>query len=425
MAFDKPPLAVDPVEQHLSGSVKSVKPRRSHCKSRNGCLHCKQRRVKCDERHPVCGPCSKRQLLCSFLDQKNQNNTRRYSESSLRQSISSQGSAIEYLDEVDESVPSPYGSVRATELKLLHYYSTETYKTLVSMPKDQITMQYHVPELAFLYPFLMDSLLTLTAQHLATVETHRSSDWIRISMQYQNRSLENFTRTLENINSDNCSAVALCSMLISMTSIASSTNVDETLYSEWIYEFLGTRLLQRGIRNILTNYHQQLTTTGIMKDWFSQIIAHMINLRTQREPDYELEYEISPEQKVLYDKLMKSLSHLTRYFEWNQMPKQDTYINSCKMLATTLSFRSRRGIIISALSWPGLIDLNCLQPIESDIMSRAIFLHYGIVLHLINDTWYTHGAGLRLIKQMMWNVDDKSFGELDSIVLWIRDIIEG
>lgn len=34
------------MNQHLTVAVKQIKPRRSHCKSRNGCLHCKQRRVK-------------------------------------------------------------------------------------------------------------------------------------------------------------------------------------------------------------------------------------------------------------------------------------------------------------------------------------------------------------------------------------------
>ncbi|ODQ80040.1 hypothetical protein BABINDRAFT_138977 [Babjeviella inositovora NRRL Y-12698] len=42
--------------------------RRRHRKSRNGCKQCKTARVKCDERIPRCGLCSKKDTHCSYLD---------------------------------------------------------------------------------------------------------------------------------------------------------------------------------------------------------------------------------------------------------------------------------------------------------------------------------------------------------------------
>jgi hypothetical protein len=39
---------------------------RSAPRSRNGCLMCKQRRVRCDERRPVCGHCTRLELECIF-----------------------------------------------------------------------------------------------------------------------------------------------------------------------------------------------------------------------------------------------------------------------------------------------------------------------------------------------------------------------
>lgn len=39
---------------------------RSAPRSRNGCLMCKQRRVRCDERRPVCGHCTRLDLECIF-----------------------------------------------------------------------------------------------------------------------------------------------------------------------------------------------------------------------------------------------------------------------------------------------------------------------------------------------------------------------
>ncbi|KAN0114419.1 hypothetical protein V8E51_003963 [Hyaloscypha variabilis] len=49
-------------------SSHSERPRqgRSAPRSRNGCLTCKQRRVRCDEHRPVCGHCARLDLECNF-----------------------------------------------------------------------------------------------------------------------------------------------------------------------------------------------------------------------------------------------------------------------------------------------------------------------------------------------------------------------
>ncbi|KAK9319287.1 hypothetical protein V1517DRAFT_333082 [Lipomyces orientalis] len=41
-------------------------PRRSHLKSRNGCLICKKRKIKCDEMRPQCRNCVKHNVICSY-----------------------------------------------------------------------------------------------------------------------------------------------------------------------------------------------------------------------------------------------------------------------------------------------------------------------------------------------------------------------
>lgn len=44
-------------------------PRRAHKKSSDGCVSCKQRKIKCDEAHPVCGNCARHYInieRCEF-----------------------------------------------------------------------------------------------------------------------------------------------------------------------------------------------------------------------------------------------------------------------------------------------------------------------------------------------------------------------
>lgn len=45
-------------------------PRKGHRKSRNGCLTCKKRKVKCDEVLPQCGICARLSLKCVFAADK-------------------------------------------------------------------------------------------------------------------------------------------------------------------------------------------------------------------------------------------------------------------------------------------------------------------------------------------------------------------
>ncbi|GMM48128.1 hypothetical protein DAPK24_047260 [Pichia kluyveri] len=47
--------------------IEYKKLRRKHKNSKNGCLDCKQRKIKCDENLPICTFCHKRNINCSYL----------------------------------------------------------------------------------------------------------------------------------------------------------------------------------------------------------------------------------------------------------------------------------------------------------------------------------------------------------------------
>lgn len=59
----------DDAEPHQSSPIRVKRqpmPRKGHRKSRNGCLTCKKRKVKCDEASPRCGICTRLRLKCVF-----------------------------------------------------------------------------------------------------------------------------------------------------------------------------------------------------------------------------------------------------------------------------------------------------------------------------------------------------------------------
>lgn len=56
-------------DSYPPGGSRRKKLGRSGPRSRTGCANCKQRRVRCDEVHPVCGHCTRLQLDCYYLPQ--------------------------------------------------------------------------------------------------------------------------------------------------------------------------------------------------------------------------------------------------------------------------------------------------------------------------------------------------------------------
>ncbi|KIX96818.1 uncharacterized protein Z520_07538 [Fonsecaea multimorphosa CBS 102226] len=72
--------------------------RRSHAKSRNGCLTCKQRRKKCDEKRPCCTLCETSLRTCT------------YASSDQGSSRSGESTAVPSRSSLPSPVPSPPGS---------------------------------------------------------------------------------------------------------------------------------------------------------------------------------------------------------------------------------------------------------------------------------------------------------------------------
>ncbi|PYH45579.1 Zn(II)2Cys6 transcription factor [Aspergillus saccharolyticus JOP 1030-1] len=162
--------------------------RRTHEKSRNGCLRCKQQRKKCDEFRPGCSRCTKRSYRCRYPFPLRDGHLSEEPESahspvSDRHVISGPESPVSgshcrsrlsdptpYIDEpiTSHSSSSPDegylpGPLDATELSLLGHYLTHTSQTIPFDELDRYALAVGVPNLAFKCPAVMSSLLALAA----------------------------------------------------------------------------------------------------------------------------------------------------------------------------------------------------------------------------------------------------------------------
>ena len=90
----------------------SLRVRRSHTKSKNGCDPYKKRRVKCDELFPRCNSCKRKKLVCTRVD-------------IARNRTPSPG------NRVGKVKSSAQLDINIIQMRLLHFFENNTADTLV------------------------------------------------------------------------------------------------------------------------------------------------------------------------------------------------------------------------------------------------------------------------------------------------------
>ncbi|KAL0573940.1 transcription factor [Marasmius crinis-equi] len=147
---------------------------RPHNKSRLGCNLCKKRRVKCDEKRPVCGSCERRKTECIF---DYYNPDAGYGQgSSVRTPNDSGSGSLSSVNSLQMTplsptiqrplTPVPFTSLDMTSLKLLYHYCYVASATLSYSDNTLSGLRHLVPQFALGHPSLMHALLAFAAQHL-------------------------------------------------------------------------------------------------------------------------------------------------------------------------------------------------------------------------------------------------------------------
>lgn len=157
---------------------KAYHARRSHRKSRAGCVKCKQRRVKCDETKPHCLRCQKHGVDCSY-DAGQANAARSKSVVSYfidkvpslteQESAAFSMSLIAVSAKIDELLQIKSKSGRLSDrVRALHHFHEATTPS-ISSERSQSVMRGKMIRLAFDSPFLMHSIIGAATSHLRRI----------------------------------------------------------------------------------------------------------------------------------------------------------------------------------------------------------------------------------------------------------------
>lgn len=158
---------VDYIRWTTSISKKEMVSRKSHLKSRNGCQNCKKRRIKCDERSPSCGNCTKHSIVCNFARKGPTADLQRRHQSNHDDENLTLNTENFSLQERTISSKQIAPSLPVEELELFYHFITATCFTLSDRPKSHELWQKVVPKHAFAHTPLLRGILATSALHLS------------------------------------------------------------------------------------------------------------------------------------------------------------------------------------------------------------------------------------------------------------------
>ncbi|RAH69772.1 Zn(II)2Cys6 transcription factor [Aspergillus aculeatinus CBS 121060] len=243
----------------------TVRGRRTHRKSRNGCQQCKHRKVKCGEEKPTCDNCMRHGVRCSFavstrMAETASSLTEATSASSRNSTPNSSGRRsppVEFPDDTATSrLPQPPSSTGTSDLaiadlELLHHYTTSTAYTFSANPTLQTLWRVEVPKVGFTAPYTLRAILALSALHLASLRPGQQKDhYLGLASTHHDAALRLATPAIAQLTPTNATPLFLFSALSSFICCAKPLKLGNFLLWEG-HEIANWLLLIKGTGTIV------------------------------------------------------------------------------------------------------------------------------------------------------------------------------
>ncbi|KAE8391244.1 hypothetical protein BDV23DRAFT_193301 [Aspergillus alliaceus] len=341
--------------------------RRSHKKSHHGCTQCKQRRIKCDEARPSCGSCRKKRVACTFL--------------------SHAPVPLNPLQQHSTQLDGPRSGVQSTipllELELLHHWHTATAASLAHSNSIQELFRITFPEVALSYPFLMHSLLAVSALHIRhKCSTERRRIYTEAAIKHNDLSVSLCTPLLSNMTSENCHALFAFSCLVAVFAYAAQ-DPTATCHALDIGDVVKVFKLVRGAGSIVVQ----------ARPWIQQ---------GEMRPLLSLGHRLRQPSGAKYaHELYARLEELFQQHTYSVLPASPTSAllsESFQHLLSVLKRGAAQEDTSPIMAWPVLVDAKYLDLLqEGEPTSFVILGYYGAALELLRDEWWLEGWGESLM----------------------------
>ncbi|CAG9952996.1 unnamed protein product [Clonostachys rosea f. rosea IK726] len=371
--------------------------RRSHPKSRKGCITCKTRHVKCDEQGPPCGRCQARGTKCQYASPSNQQSDSPATTIARSTAESNPGSTAESNKRNVVAFPA---TRHLLELQLMHRWSALTYKSCLTPGSDDDDVwQFMVPGLAVQHDYLLYGIFALSAFETARIiKTPDAQMYVNAAVEYHGLALSRFQSQLPGINAETHEAALCMSLMLLCLACASaqvSPSQDEGEKGRMVEAVVSHFGLLRGCIPILN-----IDPGYASRNVYIQKLTLFEDL-----PRIPISPELEANLSKLNDLNDKRITTTVRDSDERRV-QQVAYWDSCKKALAILRECYEKCVDdLSkgyALGWPNLAGEEYMRAIEEkDSVSLSILMYWGVLAHKLgHQVWWAEDFGSLLVAEV-------------------------
>ncbi|KAH6896529.1 hypothetical protein B0T10DRAFT_525989 [Thelonectria olida] len=363
----------------------SSKPRRSHRKSRNGCLECKKRHIRCDEGRPECSHCVRAERACSYLKPRQ---VLRPGVSDMDEAASQASpSAVSIENEVQHTGP----TFSIIHMTLLHHAGCHMSEFMGIQGQSHPMIAIAIDN-ATVAPYLLDQLLALSALHLSAIDTAKSSLYHYQATELQTRALGLYNQLKAGISDANCIPTFLFASLLGIHVLRETLSSHRDGLAVFLDDFVRYAHLHRGVRAITAESWTVILESSLKPLLFVKDVSEKVD---KNEPGTETnDLNAVLESMQPRSPYIGACQEALRYVQW--------VLDICKLEPTRLDMG-----VHSPLAWPVVVPEEYFDALEQHRPEAlVVFAFYAATLHRCENFWVFQDAGSSLVRMVVEYLGD-------------------
>lgn len=268
----------------------------------------------------------------------------------------------------------------ATDLGLMNHFTSLTSTTLPGASRH--LWQMEIPREAIAYPFLMHQILSVSAFHLASLDSSQNQTYLSRAFYHQQYAICGIKEEVTDITPINCHALFIASSLLFFGAFATTSQATARPCHREVDNILDIFTLIRGVSAILSSSKENIRN-GIFGEFMECSSpperTGLLNLLLERLP--AISKGLTADRRI---------SHEARALAEEAMDGLRVSIGRAKTAATELSV---------AIVWPMTLSNGFLTLLRvHHTAALVVVAHYCVVLHAAgSEFWFVRGWGRRLI----------------------------
>ncbi|KAF7587062.1 hypothetical protein BBP40_007819 [Aspergillus hancockii] len=358
-------------------------PRRTHKKSRNGCLECKRRHIKCDEKRPTCTNCTTSERSCEYAD------IFRHAARSRTSTPSASSSTVSVAKDQTSDLSTPSSDslpedapANMLHIQLLHHFMTEMRNTF----NENIITGIFSPEvmrICMTSSYLMNEVLAFSALHMSICCPAEEAFYHHHAAQLQTHALTILNNMELEINQETCIPLFLFSGILNVHMLCNTLVFRDPDFTQFLDQLVTGFRLHHGVRAVTGTSWAMIRESALRP----LILDGEMRFSKNTKPD--------PECTRLLDLIEKA----------NLGPSiTDNYQKAIEMLQFSMNARShekQKDIVSEITAWPVLVPPEYIHLLMLRRPEALVVLaYYAVCLHLRRDVWVFGDGGRYLIESI-------------------------